>query len=397
MPISQRQNFLRHVAQTSDAPMLLEVVSAEGCRMTDTDGREYIDLIAGISVSNVGHCHPRVVDAVREQAGRYMHLMVYGEFVEHPQTRLASALSDMLPEQLSSVYFVNSGSEAVEGAMKLAKRYTGRPEIVAFRNSYHGSTQGALSIMGSEEFRNPFRPLLPGTQMLDYGNADQLDRINEKTACVIMEPVQAEAGVRVPEHAYLKAVRDRCDAMGTLLVFDEIQTGFRRTGPFMAFENSRVTPDVLLLAKAMGGGMPLGAFISSPDIMKSLTHDPVLGHITTFGGHPVSCAAALAALDIVKEIAESEIHEKAGLFIERLKHPAIKELRHNGLMIAVEFADAETNFTVIKECIKGGVVTDWFLFSDRCMRIAPPLIISHHEIFMACDVILESIDKVVNR
>jgi acetylornithine/succinyldiaminopimelate/putrescine aminotransferase len=364
--------------------------------MRDADGKDYIDLIAGISVSNVGHCHPRVVDAVREQAGRYMHLMVYGEFVEHPQTRLAASLAASLPESLSSTYFVNSGSEAVEGAMKLAKRYTGRPEIISFRDSYHGSTQGALSIMGSEAFRNPFRPLLPGTKLLDHGVTDQLDQITEKTACVIMEPVQAEAGVRVPEGSYLKAVRDRCDEVGALLVFDEIQTGFRRTGPFMAFENTGVIPDVLLLAKAMGGGMPLGAFISSPEIMGSLTHDPVLGHITTFGGHPVSCAAALAAMEIVKDIREEDIREKADLFVDKLKHSVIKEVRHCGLMIAVEFSDAETNLAVIKECIKGGVVTDWFLFSDRCMRIAPPLIISHHEIFMACDVILESIDKVVN-
>ena len=233
--------------------------------------------------------------------------------------------------------------------------------------------------------------------MLEYGNGDQLDMIDENTACVIMEPVQAEAGVRVPDTDYLKAVRSRCDETGALLIFDEIQTGFRRTGPFMSFETSGVLPDVLLLAKAMGGGMPLGAFISSPDIMKTLTHDPVLGHITTFGGHPVSCAAAMATLDIVKHISQEEVMEKGRLFIEKLNHPSIREVRHSGLMIAVEFADAETNFAVIRECIKGGVVTDWFLFSDRSMRIAPPLIISHHEIFMACDVILESIDKVVNR
>ncbi len=395
MPVSQRDNFLRYVAQTSQSPLMLEIVEASGTKLTDIDGKEYIDLISGISVSNVGHCHPQVVEAVKKQAGKYMHLMVYGEYVEHPQTLLAKKLATILPAKLSSYYFVNSGAEAVEGAMKLAKRYTGRHQIVSFKNSYHGSTQGALSIMGSEYYKNSFRPLLPGIEILDYNNTDQLTKITDETACVVIEPLQAEAGCVLPSNNFLQEVRSRCDQTNSLLVFDEIQTGFRRTGPMMAFESASVIPDVLLLAKAMGGGMPIGAFISSPDIMKSLTHDPVLGHITTFGGHPVSAAAALASLNVIVDIKSSDIEKKESLFREKLIHSSIKSVRGKGLLLAIEFNDAALNLSIIEKCIKKGVITDWFLFAPNCMRIAPPLTITNHEIFMSCDIILKSINESV--
>jgi Ornithine/acetylornithine aminotransferase len=374
--------FLQHLAQTSPAPLGIEMVKAEDCFLYDADGKEYIDLIAGISVCNVGHRHPKVVKAIKKQVDQYLHLLVYGELVETPQVTYAKLLTDHLPVTLNSVYFTNSGAEAVEGAMKLAKRATGRTEIVAFNKSYHGSTQGALSIMGDEYWRNAFRPLLPDISHLDYNSFEDLDKITERTACVIAEPVQAERGIYSPAAGWLKALRTRCDETGTLLVLDEIQTGFGRTGTLWAFEQYGVVPDILLLGKALGGGMPLGAFIADKKIMDLLMADPVLGHITTFGGHPVCCAAGYAAMKVLlKERLAEKVEEKEQLFLEYLRHKKIRAVRSAGMLIAVEFDSFETNKKVIEACLNpqnelSAVLVDWFLFSPECLRIAPPLTIS---------------------
>jgi acetylornithine/succinyldiaminopimelate/putrescine aminotransferase len=391
--ISQRQLFLNHLAQTSDNPLLLEVEKASGVRLYGPDGREWIDLISGISVSNVGHCHPEVVQAVTRQAQKHMHLMVYGEVIQAPQVKLASGLAKILGHKLNNCYLVNSGSEAIEGSMKLARRHTGRFELSCMNHAYHGSTMGALSLMGSEEFRNRFRPLIPGISRLQFNSFDDLNRITEKTAAVFVEPIQGEAGVILPEKGYLMALRDRCNSTGALLVFDEIQTGFRRTGHMMAFMDEGVVPDILVLAKGMGGGMPIGAFITSSEIMKSLSHDPVLGHITTFGGHPVSAAAALAALEIVESLNQNDILSKEKLFREKLVHEKVINISGRGLMLSVEFESPVINQKIISGCIKRGLLTDWFLFAPNKLRIAPPLIIDNHDIFMSCEIILESIEE----
>lgn len=391
--LTQRQLFLNHVAQTSDAPLMLEIVKAEGVELTASDGKKYVDLISGISVSNVGHRHPDVVDAIKKQLDKYMHLMVYGEYVQSPQVLLAKALTESLPPKLSSCYFVNSGAEAIEGAMKLAKRYTRRTEIIAFKNAYHGSTHGALSLMSDEYFKEAFRPLLPEVRFLDFNNAAHLQEISERTACVVSEVIQGEAGVVLPHKGFHKLLRKRCDETGTLLISDEIQTGFGRTGTLFAFEQYDFIPDILALAKGMGGGMPIGTFISSKQIMNSLTHNPVLGHITTFGGHPVSCAASIAALQIVKGISQKDIKQKENLFRAKLKHPLIKNISGKGLLLAVEFENAELNRKSITRCIQNGVITDWFLFADHKMRIAPPLTITNECIEQCCGIILKSIDN----
>lgn len=393
--MNNRQLFLQHVAQTSNAPLALEIVKAEGMYMWDVNGKRYLDLIAGISVCNVGHCHPAVVKAIQDQAQQYMHLLVYGEFVQSPQVAFASLLTEHLPEQLNCVYFTNSGAEAVEGAMKLAKRYTGRAEIAAFNRSYHGSTQGALSILGDEYWRNAYRPLLPGIQHLEYNNFASLELITEKTAAVIAESVQAEGGVIVPQREWLHALRAKCSATGALLILDEIQCGFGRNGTLWAFEQFGIVPDVLLLGKALGGGMPLGAFIASRDIMWTLTNNPVLGHITTFGGHPVNCAAGRAGFQaLLDQDLLPTVHAKEQLFLEYLKHPAIKSVRSLGLMMAVEFESFPVNKKVIDYCIDKGVLTDWFLFATECMRIVPPLIITPEEIKWACSIICEAADNI---
>lgn len=390
--MTQRALFLRHIAQTSPAPLALEFVRAEGCRIWDREGKAYLDLIGGISVCNTGHRHPRVVKAVKEQADQYMHLMVYGELVQSPQVAYAQALAAALPEPLQQVYFTNSGTEATEGAMKLAKRYTGRTEIIAFRDSYHGSTQGALSVMGDEYWRNAYRPLLPGIWHEEFGQASALDRISDQTAMVIAETVQAEKGVIRPTREWMQALRARCTETGTLLVLDEIQAGFGRTGTLWAFEQYGIVPDILLLGKALGGGMPLGAFIASPEIMRSLTTDPVLGHITTFGGHPVCCAAGLASFQVLRdEGIVQRVEEKESLFLERLVHPRIRAVRSAGLLMAVEFSSFEENKRIIDTCIEKGLFTDWFLFAPHCMRIAPPLTITDEEIHEAVDIILSAI------
>jgi acetylornithine/succinyldiaminopimelate/putrescine aminotransferase len=386
--MNQRQLFLQHVAQTSSAPLALEMVKAEGCTLWDIHGKSYLDLISGISVCNMGHRHPKVVEAIKDQSDKYLHLLVYGEFVETPQVAYAKFLTDHLPATLDCVYFTNSGSEATEGAMKLAKRVTGRTEIVAFKHSYHGSTQGALSVMGDEYWRNAFRPLLPGIRHLDYNDPAQLDEITTATACVIAETVQAEKGVRTPHVEWIQSLRKRCNKTGTLLVLDEIQAGFGRTGTLWAFEQYGIVPDILLLGKALGGGMPLGAFIASNSLMATLTHDPVLGHITTFGGHPVCCAAGLAGMKaLLGEKRISEVASKSQLFRDLLKNRLIKDVRTAGLLIAVAFESFDINKKIIDRCIEYGLITDWFLFAPECMRIAPPLVISDDEIRHACEII----------
>ncbi|MFY7840493.1 MAG: aspartate aminotransferase family protein [Lacibacter sp.] len=391
--MNQRELFLKHVAQTSPAPLALEIVKAEGCNMWDADGKEYIDLIAGISVCNVGHRHPKVVAAIQEQLDKYMHLIVYGEFVETPQVQYAKLLTDHLPASLNSVYFTNSGAEATEGAMKLAKRVSNRAEIVAFKNSYHGSTQGALSIMGDEYWRNAFRPLLPGVHHASYNSLDDLALITTKTACVIAETIQAEAGVNAPTKEWMQALRQRCTETGTLFILDEIQCGFGRNGTLWAFEQFEIVPDVLLLGKALGGGMPLGAFIADRELMWQLTENPVLGHISTFGGHPVCCAAGMAAMQVLlEEKLVDAVFEKEQLFHSLLQHPKVEAIRSRGLMMTLVFDSFETNKTVIDACIANGVITDWFLFAANCLRIAPPLTITEEEIKKACAVIIDCLN-----
>jgi acetylornithine/succinyldiaminopimelate/putrescine aminotransferase len=392
--MTNRQLFLQHVAQTSDAPLALEIVRAEGQYLWDASGKRYLDLIAGISVCNVGHSHPAVVAAVQRQAAEYMHLMVYGEFVESPQVQYAAMLTDHLPAPLDSVYFTNSGAEAVEGAMKLAKRLTGRPGMAAFEKDYHGSTQGALSLIGGEYWRQAYRPLLPGIMHLRYDNDTDLDRITEGTAAVIAETVQGEAGVIAPRKEWLQGLRQRCDQTGALLILDEVQAGLGRTGSLWAFEQYDIVPDVLVLGKALGGGMPRGAFIAARQKMSVLTREPVLGHLTTFGGHPVCCAAGMAAFSVLTaEALSAGVPAKERLFRERLRHPRIRQLRARGLMIALSFDSFDTNKKVIDRCIRQGVLTDWFLFAPESMRIAPPLTITLSQIEEACTVILQAVES----
>lgn len=387
---------MKYIAQTSPTPLAFEIVNAEGCFLYDTEGKEYLDLIGGISVANTGHRHPKVIEAIKKQLDAYMHVMVYGEFIETPQLQYARLLTENLPSTLNTVYFTNSGTEATEGAMKLAKRDTGRTRIIAFKNSYHGSTQGALSVMGDEYWRNAFRPLLPGILHLDFNSFESLDRITEQTACVIAETVQAEAGIIVPSGEWMQSLRKKCTETGTLLILDEIQAGFGRTGKLWGFENFEIVPDILLLGKALGGGMPLGAFIADKKLMSQLMENPVLGHITTFGGHPVCCAAGMAAMKVLlEEKIISEIREKEELFRSLLIHPRIKSIHSFGLWMAMEFDSFELNKKIINTCIQSGLLTDWFLFKSNCMRISPPLIISEHQVKEACDKIVSAIKKCV--
>lgn len=393
-----RKQFLAHVGQTSPSPMMIEVARSEGVFFYTPTGKRYFDLIAGVSVSNVGHSNPAVVEAVCRQAQSYMHIMVYGEMVEHPQVEYASLLCSRLPDTLQSVYFLNSGSEAVEGAMKIAKRYTGRSQIISFKNAYHGSTQGPLSIMGSpegEQYKNAFRPLLPDTLSLRFNCTEDLQQITPCTACVIVEPVQGEAGIRPPKPGFLEALRNRCTEVGALLVFDEIQTGFGRCGALFAFQHYGVTPDVICVAKAFGGGMPLGGFITSNEIMSSLTHDPVLGHITTFGGHPVCCAAGLASLKYILENHLDEQSEAKGMLYEQLLtgQPHVTQIRRSGLLIAVELGDSDKMFRMLEMFAECGILSDWFLFCDTAFRISPPLTITDEQIKESCDMIIDCLKK----
>ena len=389
---NQRQLFLKHIAPVSDIPMLLEIDRAEGVYLIDTAGKRYLDLIAGIGVSSLGHCHPAVVRAVQEQSARYLHTMVYGEYVMTPQVQLAKLLTDQLPDRLSSVYFVNSGTEATEGAMKLAKRATGRSEFVSATHSYHGTTQGSASLMWPTTFSQAYHPLLPGIRHLDFNCDFCLDRITERTAAVVLETVQAEWGIRKPRAAWLQAVRKRCDATGTLLILDEIQAGYGRTGSLFAFEQYGVEPDILLLAKGMGGGMPIGCFVASGELMGTLATKPYLGHITTFGGHPVTCAAALATLEtMLDERLWERVPKLEAILHEELRHPAIRDLRTAGLWGAAELRDFEQLHKTTKQAIENGVIVDWFLFNDRSLRIAPPLTISEEELRWACRTLVRSI------
>jgi len=407
--MTNRELFLNHVAQTSEAPMALEIVKAKGCYMWGADGKEYIDLISGFSVANIGHGNEEVITAVTNQVQDYMHLMVYGEIIQTPQVAYAKLLTHHLPTSLDCVYFTNSGTEAMEGAMKLAKRYTGRTQMIAFKNAYHGSTQGALSMMGDEYWRNAYRPLLPDVLHLDYNDAKSLEQITERTACVVAETVQAEAGVIVPSNEWIKTLRKKCDDTGTLLILDEIQVGFGRTGTLWAFERFGIVPDILLLGKALGGGMPLGAFIASKKLMHTLTNNPVLGHISTFAGHPVCCAAGMAAFKVLlqmigkAETSESYqptqfpmVHEREKLMHALLVHPEIRNIRSAGLLMAIEFESFEENHAIIQKCVANGLITDWFLFGSQCMRIAPPLIITEEEIRKVCGIILQAIDEVIH-
>jgi len=392
--ISHRQLFLQHIGQTSDAPLALEIEKAKGIYLYDTNGKKYIDLISGVSVSNLGHLHPEVVKAVQEQAEKYMHLMVYGEYVQSPQVDFSKLLTDQLPEKLNCTYFVNSGSEAIEGAMKLAKRYTGRTEIVSFKNAYHGSTHGALSLMNDTYFTQAFRPLLPDIRYLEFNKTSDLEQITSKTACVVVEPIQGEGGVVLPKGHFLIDLRKRCDETGTLLIFDEIQTGFGRTGELFAFMKYGIVPDILTIAKAMGGGMPIGAFVSDKKIMDSFTNNPVLGHITTFGGHPVSAAAALANLKVLlKEKIIESVNKKGEYLLSVLKHKKIKSIRGTGLFYSVELESAEMVQNFIKLAMKEGMVTDWFIFLDNRFRIAPPLIITKKEIDIVVSIIKKVLDE----
>lgn len=390
--LTTRQLFLLNTAQTSQFPRLLEIERAEGMYLYDREGRQYMDLVSGFAVSNTGHRHPEVVKAIKDQVDKYLHLTVYGEYIQSPQVKFAEKLVSVLPPSLSSVYFVNSGAEATEGAMKLAKRYTGRSEIIACKNSYHGSTQGALSVMGNEYYKHAYRPLLPGINFIEFNDPANLDQISSKTAAVILETIQGEAGIRVPDAEYMQKLRKRCDETGVLLILDEIQTGFGRTGKLFGFEHFDIVPDILLLAKGMGGGMPVGAFLSSNAIMSALKENPILGHITTFGGHPVSCAAGLANLKVIlNEKLMEELATKEMLFRTCLTHPKIREIRGKGLMLSIQLHTFEQVENVSRRCIEHGIIIDWFLHCDTALRIAPPLIITPEEIREACRVIIEAI------
>ena len=393
-----RKQFLEHVGQTSPSPMLVEVARANGSFFYTPEGKRYFDLVAGVSVSNVGHANPAVVEAVQKQAADYMHVMVYGEMVERPQVEYARRITELLPENIDCLYFVNSGAEAVEVALKLAKRYTGRIELISMRRAYHGSTHGAMSMMGApegEEWKAEFRPLLPDVKSLRFNNFDDLDEITSRTAGVLCEVVQGEAGVRLPNPEWLKALRQRCSEMGALLIFDEIQTGLGRTGEMFASTKYGITPDVICLAKAFGGGMPLGGVASSKQILDSFTHNPCLGHITTFGGHPVCCAAGLAALNymIDNNIVE-QVERKGALFEERVsKHPKVLEIRRSGLLMAVELGKSEYLYHLMEIFKEEGIMSDWFLYCDTAFRISPPLTISEAEIEECCTIIARSLDR----
>ncbi len=393
-----RKQFLQHVGQTSPSPMLVEVERAEGVYFYTPEGKPYFDLVAGVAVSNVGHCNPAVVKAVQDQAAKYMHVMVYGELVETPQVEYARRVAELLPNPLSSLYFVSSGAEAVEGALKLAKRYTGRREIVSMRRAYHGSTMGAMTLMGSpegEEWKGAFRPLMPCVSSIEFNDFEDLQKITRNTACVVSEVVQGEGGVRLPDDGYLEALRKRCTEVGALLIFDEIQTGMGRSGEIFASVKYGVTPDIICLAKAFGGGMPLGAFASSAEIMGTLQYNPVLGHITTFGGHPVSCAAGLAALNFLMDNDVIKAVEAKGARYEEimLSHPRVKEVRRSGLLLAVELGESEYLYRLMEIFKEEGIMSDWFLFCDTAFRISPPLTITPEEVEQSSRLILKSLDR----
>ena len=392
--ISNRELFLKNTAQTSESPRLIEIEKAEGSYLYGPQGQKYLDLVSGFNVSNIGHRHPKVIEAIQGQLDKYLHVTVYGEFVQAPQVQFATKLLENLPSSFGSVYLTNSGAEAVEGSMKIAKRFTGRRQIIAAKNAYHGSTQGALSLIGGTQYQEAYAPLLPEIDFIEFNNLMDLETITEKTAAVIVEAIQGEAGVRVPMAAYMQALRARCTAVGALLIFDEIQTGFGRTGKLFAFEHFDVVPDILMLAKGIGGGMPLGAFVAPKHIMDVIKANPMLGHITTFGGHPVSCAAALASLDVIlEEKLIEDVERKSKLFRQELAHPKIKEIRGLGLMMCLQVENFDQVYSISKYCADQGVMIDWYLHCETALRLAPPLTISDDEILEACQVIRAAIDK----
>ncbi len=386
--------FTKHLAQTSPYPIALDVIGAEGCHIHTRDGKRYLDLVAGLAVNNTGHRHPKVVQAIKDQCDRYLHVIPYGEFIQEPQVRFAERLTGLLPTGLDSVYFVNSGTEANEAAIKLAKRITGRTALVACHKSYHGSTHGSLSITGNEEKKYRNRPLLPDVRFITFNDPKDLHLIDDRTAAVVVEPIQGDAGVRVPDTSWIHALRARCTEVGAMLVFDEVQTGFGRTGTLFAFERFGVAPDILVLGKALGGGLPMGAFVASQDRMRLFTHEPVLGHITTFGGHPLPCAAGLAALDVlVDERLPANAATMGKLFKKLLVHPAVTEVRGEGLMLAVDLGDAQRVQHVVHQCLADGVLGFWFLSCPTAFRIAPPLMISYSDVERACRTIVDALDR----
>ncbi|TRZ81389.1 MAG: aspartate aminotransferase family protein [Sediminibacterium sp.] len=391
-----RQYFFQHLAQTSDKPIGIEVASAEGIYIKDIHGKNFVDMIAGFSVCNIGHSHPAVIKAIQQQVEKYMHVIVYGEFIQAPQVQYAKAITSLLPENLQSVYFTSSGAEATEGAMKLAKRVTKRTKIISFKGGYHGSTQGALSVMGDEYFKNAFRPLLPDTLQLRYNNFDDLTHIDSTVACVIVEPVQAESGITPASKDWLAAIAEKCKQYCALFIFDEIQSGFGRTGFMFAFEQFGIIPDILLLGKALGGGLPLGAFISHPRMMGLLTESPVLGHITTFGGNPVCCAAGNAALEVLQNSGWiKEVAEKENILVKEMIHPAIINRTHKGLWMSLQFESDALTKKIAATCVANGIITDWFLFAEDRIRIAPPLCINAAELSSAIKNIQLSIDQAI--
>ncbi|WP_409150269.1 aspartate aminotransferase family protein [Sphingobacterium sp. BS-2] len=392
--ISNRELFLKNTAQTSDSPRLLEIDRAEGIYLYGPNGEKYMDLVSGFNVSNIGHRHPQVLKAIQEQLDRFMHVTVYGEFVQSPQVLLATELLEVLPDSFQSVYFTNSGAEAVEGSMKVAKKFTGRREIIAAKQAYHGSTQGALSLIGNDEYRVAYAPLLPEISFIEYNSLPDLDKISDKTAAVIVEAIQGEAGVRVPSKEYMQALRQKCTDTGALLIFDEIQTGFGRTGKLFAFEHFGIVPDILMLAKGIGGGMPLGAFVAPKKMMDVIKANPMLGHITTFGGHPVSCVAARASLKVIQdEKLIEDVDRKAKLFRSELQMPQIREIRGLGLMMCLQLDNFDQVYQVSNYCASKGLIIDWYLHCETALRIAPPLTISEDEIIHSCKIIREGIEK----
>jgi len=394
--MNNRQLFFQHLAQTSDKPIGIEVASAEGIYIKDVHGKSFVDMIAGFSVCNIGHSHPDVIQAIQQQVEKYMHVIVYGEFIQAPQVQYAKALTSLLPENLQSVYFTSSGTEAAEGAMKLAKRVTKRTKIISFIGGYHGSTQGALSVMGDEYFKNAFRPLLPDTLQLRYNNMEDLEHIDSTVACVIVEPVQAESGITPASKDWLAAIAEKCKQHCALFIFDEIQSGFGRTGSLFAFENLGIVPDILLVGKALGGGLPLGAFISHPKMMGLLTESPVLGHITTFGGNPVCCAAGYAALKVLQNSGWiKEVEAKENILLKEMTHPAIINRTHKGLWMSLQFDSDTLTKKIAATCVANGIITDWFLFAEDKIRIAPPLCITDLELSAAIKNIQLSIDQAI--
>ncbi|MCX6307080.1 MAG: aspartate aminotransferase family protein [Bacteroidetes bacterium] len=397
--MTERELFYRHLGLPSFYPVGLEIERAEGIYLYDTSGEQYIDLVSGIAVSNTGHRHPKVLEAIRDQLDKYLHLNVYGEFIQSPQVHLAERLAGLLPEKLDSVYFVNSGSEAIEGALKLAKRFTGRTEIISFIDAYHGSTHGSLSILGNEALKNAYRPLLPDVRQIEFNNYCHLEKISKRTACVVIELVQAEAGIIPVEKYFLHQLKKRCARDGVLIIVDDVQMGMGRTGKLFSFEHHDFVPDILVLAKALGAGMPLGAFIAPKKVMDTLAFNPELGHITTFGGHPVSCAAALAGLDVLISEGLIPLAEEKGKKIEEklAHHPGVREIRRAGLALGIDLANPEKRGQFMEAALKQGLIIDWYLFKPATFRIAPPLTITDDEIELACGKVILALTEAGGR